>query len=101
MARYEYTPDGIVGRDELGQIVLPKVDVAPPVVVMAKAPPARLIKAPPQDIVKLAKARLREVQQELKRLTKLQKERDELTRLIAAAEARPLAVVREMSKRSS
>jgi len=52
----------------------------------------------PIDVVKLAKARLREVNREIARLGKLTKERDELARLIEAskpsASVRPLKVAR-------
>jgi hypothetical protein len=62
----------------------------------AEAPPPRPVpvrKAPavpitPKDVVKLAKARLRDVKKELRRLQLLEKERAELERLIEAAEGR-------------
>lgn len=58
-----------------------------------KAPPA------PTNIVALAKARLKEVKQELRRMKALEKECGELERLIAAAEdTKPRAVVRELKR---
>jgi hypothetical protein len=52
----------------------------------------------PKNVVALAKARLREVKSEIRRLKALEKERDELTRLIEAAESKPRAVVREIKR---
>lgn len=46
----------------------------------------------PIDVLKLAKQRLKAVKKELKRIASLDKERAELERLIAAAEAKPPAV---------
>jgi hypothetical protein len=46
----------------------------------------------------MAKARLREVKSELRRMKALEKERDELERLIGAAEGKPRAVVREIKR---
>ncbi len=61
--------------------------------------PAPQRKPTPQNILSLAKARLREVKQELKKLKTLDKERGELERLIAAAEdKKPRAVVREIKR---
>lgn len=54
----------------------------------------------PQDVVKLAKRRLREIKRELKALRKLEAEKSQLERLVNAADGRPVAVVREL-KRSS
>lgn len=55
--------------------------------------------ATPKDIVGLAKARLKEVKQELRRMKTLEKECGELERLIAAAEdTKPRAVVRELKR---
>jgi hypothetical protein len=47
----------------------------------------------PINVVKLARARLRDVQRGIKQLRKLEKERDELERLIRAADGKPVAVV--------
>lgn len=41
------------------------------------------------NVVKAARARLREVERQIKRLRKLEKERDELKRLLSAARAEP------------
>lgn len=43
----------------------------------------------PKNVVALARARLREVKAELRRLKALEKEKGELERLIAAAESKP------------
>jgi len=43
----------------------------------------------PKNVVALAKARLREVKSELRRMKALEKEKGELERLIAAAESKP------------
>ena len=57
---------------------------------------------PPPNVVKLARERLREVEKELRVRRKLEAERDELKRLIAAATNKPrAAVVRELPKRTS
>ena len=55
-------------------------------------------KPAPKNVVALAKARLREVKSELRKLKALEKERAELERLIAAAENKPRAVVREIKR---
>lgn len=47
-------------------------------------------KPTPKNIVALAKARLREVKAELKRMKALEKERGELERLIHAAKGKPV-----------
>lgn len=66
---------------------------------MAKA--NRVVRAlPPKkplNVVKAAKARLREVNREIKRLRALETERDELQRLLAAAENKPRAIVRDIA----
>lgn len=51
---------------------------------------------PPPNVLKLARARLRAVESEIRRLKKLEAERDELRRLIDAATNKPRAVVREL-----
>lgn len=55
----------------------------------------------PRDVLRLARARLREVEAELKRIRRLEAERDELKRLLDAASNKPRAVVRELPKRSA
>lgn len=51
----------------------------------------------PRNVIALAKARLREVKKELRVKARLEKERDELERLLAAAQ-KPRAVVREIKR---
>jgi hypothetical protein len=108
MSGFEFTPGGVINRLHEGSNT-----VAPATPIVAAPPPAPtrpgVSKAPapirekPQDIVKLARARLREVEREIKRLQKLEKERDELRRLIDAAwvahatDNNPRAVVRDIA----
>lgn len=54
----------------------------------------------PLNVLKLARQRLRDVKRELKALKKLELEKLELERLINAANGRPVAVVRDLRKRS-
>lgn len=54
--------------------------------------------AAPKNVVALAKARLREVKAELRRLKALEKEKGELERLIAAAENKPKTNLREIKR---
>lgn len=66
----------------------------------APARPKRVVaKVAPVDVVKLAKRRLREVERDLRRMKRLETERDQLRRLIDAAESKPRAVVTAISKR--
>lgn len=51
------------------------------------------------DVVKAAKARLREIERELKRMRKLETEASQLRRLLSAAE-RPLADVKPLRAKS-
>ena len=60
------------------------VAVTPP---PARAPQAKPVT--PKGVVAMAKARLREVKSELRRMKALEKEKGELERLIAAAEHKP------------
>ncbi len=63
-----------------------------------KAQPARRISFDkPLNVVKAAKARLRDVEREIKKLRALEKERDELRRLLDAATNKPRAIVREIT----
>lgn len=55
-------------------------------------------KPAPKDIVALAKARLREVKAEIRRMKKLEHECAELERLIQAAENKPLALVKQLKR---
>jgi hypothetical protein len=63
--------------------------VAPVAVKRAKRAPAESF-----DVIKAAKARLREVKRQLKAMKALEVERDQLTRLLAAAERAPAGVKR-------
>lgn len=55
-------------------------------------------KLAPKNVVALAKARLRDVKTELRRLKALEKEKGELERLIAAAENKPKPNLREIKR---
>ncbi len=55
----------------------------------------------PKTLLKQARARVRELDAEIKRLRRLEQEREELRRLIAAADGRPLAVVRDIKRPSA
>ena len=77
--------------------------ISPPPYARPEAPsqvskPKVTGKQTPKNIVALAKARLREVKVELKRMKALVKECGELERLIKAAEDKPRAVVRELKR---
>jgi hypothetical protein len=67
----------------------PRVKVA----LKAKAKPAT-----PANVIQLARARLRDVEREIKRLRRLEKERDKLKRLLDAASNKPRAVVRDIKR---
>lgn len=62
---------------------------------VAKQKPSKLAS---RNVVQLAKARLREIKAELRHMKALEKERAQLERLIAAAEEKPRAVVREIKR---
>jgi len=51
---------------------------------------------PDFDLIKAARAQLRELDREIRRLRKLEKRRDELKRLLDAASGKPHAVVRNL-----
>lgn len=78
-------------------------DVAPtPRALPAKKMLARAkVELAPKDVIKLARARLRDVDREIKLLKKLEVERDQLRRLLDAATNRPRALVHELPKRSA
>ena len=63
-----------------------------------KSPAAPAKEVSPKNILALAKARLRDVKAELRRMKALEKERGELERLITAAENKPRAVVRDIKR---
>ncbi len=69
--------------------------LAPEVPKAAPAKPVAVEK--PLNVVKAAKARLKDVNREIKRLRKLEAERDELVRLLAAANNKPRANLRDIS----
>lgn len=73
--------DGFVGNEPA------RMSVAIPTPQVRREVPT--VAASPKNVVAMAKARLREVKAELRRLKALEKEKGELERLIAAAEAKP------------
>ena len=89
------------GQTKPGAVLeVAQVDVAQPVqqkTVRQQAP-----KMSPKNVVAFAKARLREVKAEIRRLKALEKERGELERLIAAAESKPSrSNIREFKRTAS
>jgi hypothetical protein len=71
-------------------------DMAPVIAKRAQKPQAQKPStSKPIDVLKLARARLREVERELRTKRKLEAERDELKRIISAAEGKP-GVVRSI-----
>lgn len=120
MSGFEFTPDGIVPigatreAQKMGAIAGASVDIIPAwtQMVIPNASSMRIDNAglhigadakplKPRDVVKLAKARLKDVNREIARLHKLERERDELKRLIDAADGRPVALVRSLPTRSA
>ncbi len=69
----------------------------PPAPARAQAGKRIAKKDKPLNIVKAAKQRLKDVEREIKRLRALEKERDELRRLLDAAINQPRAAVRDIS----
>lgn len=118
---FEFTPQGILplgtyreGVEEsaisgaTAQVPGP-VPVSPQAVHVTahRAPVATVQPKPmslsPRDVVRLARRRLREVKADIKRLGKLQKEREQLERLLLAADGKfPKApgIVRDISHRA-
>lgn len=71
-----------------------RASAAPALPQAAHAPaPAEREPLSPRDLVREAKARIRAIDTELRRLSALQRERDELQRLVLAAKKKPAAVV--------
>lgn len=64
-------------------------------VPMVRKPTPKLA---PKNVVAFAKARLRDVKTELRKLKALEKEKGELERLIAAAENKPKTNLREIKR---
>ena len=107
MSGFEFTPAGIVplGTYREGQTegAIAGAVVPPPPVAAVTARPVVAAAAPisPRDVVRLARARLKDVEREIKRLHKLEAERDELKRLLDAAAGKPLALVRSLPTRAA
>lgn len=121
---FEYTPMGIVPMG-MGQQVATGIDLtrgtgnatqaeadafearlggavraltAPAVIDAPQAPQSAAV-APsltPTDLLRAARARIKALDAELRRLTAVRRERDELKRLVDAAKAKPAARVRSL-----
>lgn len=108
MSGFEFTPAGIVplaaptveNAIAPAAVAAPAASVVPDRKALEPSRKASSIEAPaasagkPLNVCKLARARLKEIEREIKRLQSLEKERDELRRLLDAAKTKPLAVVR-------
>ncbi len=104
---FEFSPGGIVAVSQesngTNETIIPaNADMfrvqEPRAAAAPKAQPARRIALDkPLNVIKAAKARLRELEREIKRVRALEKERDELRRLLDAATNKPRAVVRELT----
>lgn len=84
------TKGGFVAPVEIAAVLTPTN------VAQLRSKPAA--KPAPKNVVALAKARLREVKAEIRRLKALEKEKGELERLIAAAENKPRSNLRELKR---
>ena len=113
----QWTPGGVVNLSSVpidGQhqivagnpfVVVPqatedeRVEAAGAVAAGARARAKRAARGiTPKDVISLARARLREVKAELRRMRALDRERQQLERLLKAADGKPLAVVRDMKR---
>lgn len=77
-----------LGPVETAQVQVPPENVAP---TRQRKPRARVESF---DVIKAAKARLRELDRQIRQLKKLEKEREQLKRLLDAAQGRPAEVKR-------
>ncbi len=120
MSGFEFTSSGIAplgGSDEVdysktlfldirtnGEGGDPAAHVAPPVaapVAVAAPDPAKAAPAAlkPRDVVRQAKARIRELRVQLKRAKTWERELAQLERLVAAADGKQIAVVKPIDSR--
>lgn len=74
-------------------VASPQPPPSPPPRSLAAAAPLA-----PKDVLRLARARLKELDRECRRLERLKKEREELRRLVAAASGKSAAVIREIKR---
>lgn len=103
----QWTPHGLVPvngvrptapMDEDEDDELAPAPAAPPPPQRATPP----IQSKPINVVALARRRLREIKSELRRMRQLERERDELQRLVdAASNRRPRAVVKTIARAAS
>jgi uncharacterized protein with von Willebrand factor type A (vWA) domain len=82
---------GTVRRGAQTMLALP--DLAPRV---SELTPPSTTALRPKDVVKAAKARVREIRAELRHMKRLEQQLGELERLIAAAKHKPVALVRNI-----
>jgi len=118
MPGIEFTPFGmqpigasILAQPEEGLISGATANVLPlPAPIFHPMAPAQAVKiqhaAPPKplsqrDIIKAARAELRATEKEIKRLRKLEKHRDELRRLLDAADGKTRPAIRSLPTRSA
>ncbi len=102
MNGFVFTPDrmlvAIEPSQELNEDGVPSTTTPAPRPVAKPQAVAKLTSiTKPINVLQLAKARLREVEREIKRLRALEGERDELRRVIDAATNKPRAVVRDIT----
>lgn len=76
----------------------PKREPQKPVLALTPAPAAEQTLTP-KDLIKQAKLRIKTIKRELAALKRLETELVELERLVAAAKAKPVALVRNINSR--
>lgn len=125
MSGFEFTPAGMMplgaysSAQKVGEVATATADVPGPehsreahqsyatMTTATFSNPSHLHPSPkpspiaPKDVIRLAKARLKEVEREIRRIQKLETERDELKRLLDAAAGKPIAIVRSLPTRSA
>ncbi len=120
MSGFEYTPFGILplgtnlsqmAETGLAGATVEVVGLAPQQPVQSEAVRVQLqprqaaniqpAELKPVNVIRLARARLREVERDIKRLKKLEVERDELKRLLDAAAHKPARTLRSLPTRSA
>lgn len=101
-------PSGVDGAESMGRVVAPEraQQTIVPLVAAASVKPtkstrdASTIAITPNSVQALARRRVREIRRELAKIPKLQRELDELQRMLDAASVKPVAAVRDIGKRS-
>lgn len=123
MSGYEFTPFGLMPlgtnfgalEEKMAPAVIVEADsvevpahIAPPIVVAPVAHHPRVAAQLPvvapsspltsKSLVQRARAELRAIEKEIKRLRALEKQRDELKRLLDAASAKPRPAIRTIAR---